>query len=195
MSNIAQLVPRQLPILDVGCGSGWISKVIPAELSYIGIDFNPDYLSRDWMGRAVDGKIMGSILRLPFKSNSFKTVLLLHAIEHFPQQLQTPLLKEAYRVLSLNGTFIISTPNRGTLRNADKFLPPHNPKHFHCLRVEELLDLLDEIGFRKLKRHGYDILLEYPTPLAKLIPYRLRRDLAGVFSVLEKYLIFTSTKE
>jgi SAM-dependent methyltransferase len=122
-------------------------------------------------------------------------VLLLHVIEHFPQQLQTSLLKETLRVLIPGGTFIISTPNLGTLWNANKFLPPNNPKHFHCLHREELQDLLQQVGFRNLRRHGYDIFLEYPNPFARLIPYSLRRAFASVFSMLEKYLIFTAVKE
>src|SRR5439155_5109680 len=78
MRNTIRHVPNQAPILDVGCGSGLISSLISTKLSYVGIDFNPNYLSRDWKGREVDGKLVGSILRLPLVSDSFKSVLLLH---------------------------------------------------------------------------------------------------------------------
>src|SRR5207249_8833983 len=139
------------------------SRLIPAHLSYVGLDFNPNYVSLDWKGRAVDGKAVGDILHLPFRPETFK-ILLLHVIEHFPQQLQLPLLNEAYRALAPSGTLIISTPNVGTLMNADKFLPPNNPKHFHCLRIEEVEEMLQKTGFRKSTRHGYDIFIEYPTP-------------------------------
>ncbi len=118
-------VRNRTPILDVGCGSGLISKLISTNLSYVGIDFNPNYLSSDWKGRRVDGRLLGNIMRLPFKSGAFRAVLLLHVIEHFPQQLQVPLLAEIYRVLGAGGVFVISTPNRGTWRNADKFDVTH----------------------------------------------------------------------
>ena len=195
LRNAVRHVPNQSPILDIGCGSGLISRLIQTNLSYVGIDFNPNYLSRDWKGCAVDGKLVGSILRLPLMPESVKSVLLLHVIEHFPQQLQMPLLKEAYQVLAQGGTMIISTPNLGTLRNSDKFLPPNNPKHFHCLRREELRDLLRQVGFRKIRRHGYDVFVEYPSPLARLIPHVLRRAIATAFPTLEKCPIFTALKE
>ena len=187
-------VRNQTPILDVGCGSGLISKLISTNLSYVGIDFNPNYLSIDWKGRRVDGRLLGNIMRLPFTSGAFRAVLLLHVIEHFPQQLQIPLLTEIYRVLGEGGVFVISTPNLGTWRNADKFLPPNNPKHFHCLRIEELRKLLQEVGFRKLRRHPYDIFLEYPHPAARLIPYVARKAFASAFATLDKWLVFTAVK-
>ncbi len=160
-------VRNRTPILDVGCGSGLISKLISTNLSYVGI---------------------------AFKSGAFRAVLLLHVIEHFPQQLQVPLLAEIYRVLGAGGVFVISTPNRGTWRNADKFLPPNNPKHFHCLRIGELRQLLQEFGFGKVRRHPYDIFLEYPHPVARLIPYVVRKAFASAFTTLDKWLVFTAVK-
>ena len=195
MTNTARLIPNQTPLLDAGCGSGLISNLIPDSVSYVGIDFNPNYLSRDWKGGRVDGRLGGSILRLPFRNACFQTVLLLHVIEHFPEPLQIPLLQDAYRVLASGGTFIISTPNLGTWRNADKFLPPNNPKHFRRLRISEVKSLLEKVGFKDIRRHGYDIFIEYPNRTARLIPHSLRRTVAQVFPSLEKHPVFTATRE
>ena len=194
MKIVASQILNQNPLLDVGCGSGMISKLIDRNFSYVGIDFNLNYLSSGWKGRDVDGKIAGNVLELPFRSESLKTVLLLHVVEHFPERLQLPLLKETSRVLQSGGRLIISTPNRGTWRNADLFLPPKNPKHFHCLHKNEVEHLLERAGFREPSRHGYDIFLDYPHPLARLIPYNLRKALATRFSRLDKWLIFTASK-
>jgi hypothetical protein len=88
----------------------------------------------------------------------------------------------------------MSTPNRGTLINGDKFLPPHNPKHFHCINEEEAVDLLSTSDYQRIRRHGFDVIIEYPFPLFRLLPESLRRQLAGRFSPLEKHLIFTAQK-
>jgi SAM-dependent methyltransferase len=194
MRRTALLVPLQTPLVDIGCGSGLISQLISSKISYIGIDFNPDYLATEWKGRIVDGKIGGNILKLPFEDSSFRTALLLHVIEHFPTEKQILLLREAYRVLSRRGMLIVSTPNLDTLMNAERFLPPNNPKHFHCLHLRELRMLLEEAGFQEIRRHGFDILIQYPNRLLKMIPEGVRRQAAGKMLKLEKHLIFTAER-
>lgn len=194
MRRSALLVPTQTPLVDIGCGSGLISKLIPPEVGYVGIDFNPNYLATDWKGRPVDGKIGGNILSLPFQDSSFRTALLLHVIEHFPAEKQILLLREAYRVLSKKGKLIISTPNLDTLRNAERFVPPNNPKHSHCLHLQELRMLLEEAGFQEIRRHGFDVVIEYPNRLLRMIPEGVRRQTAQSISKLEKHLIFTAER-
>jgi SAM-dependent methyltransferase len=194
MRRTALLVSRESPLVDIGCGSGLISQLIQSKVSYVGIDFNPNYLAANWKGRTVDGKIGGNVLRLPFQDSSFRTALLLHVIEHFPAEKQILLLREAYRVLSRRGRLVISTPNLDTLRNAERFLPPNNPKHFHCLHLQELRILLEEAGFQEVHRHGFDVVIEYPNRLLKLIPERVRRQAAQSVSRLEKHLIFTAER-
>jgi SAM-dependent methyltransferase len=194
MRRTATLVPSQTPLIDIGCGSGLISQLISSKVGYVGIDFNPNYLATTWKGRTVDGKIGGNILSLPFLDSSFRTALLLHVIEHFPAEKQILLLREAYRVLSKRGRLIISTPNLDTLRNAEKFLPPNNPKHFHCLHLQELRTLLKEAGFQEIRRHGFDVVIEYPNRLLKMIPEGIRRQAAQRISKLEKHLIFTAER-
>jgi SAM-dependent methyltransferase len=194
MKRTSLLIPNASPVVDIGCGSGLISQLIPNSVVYVGIDFNPNYLAHDWKGRRVDGRVGGDILGLPFQNEAFRTVLLLHVIEHFPPEKQVTLLKEAYRVLARNGTFIISTPNLDTLRNADKFLPPNNPKHYHCLHKRELETLLIKAGFGNIRRHGFDIVIEFPNKYFQLIPETFRRRAAHFMPKLEKHLIFQAEK-
>lgn len=66
-------------ILDVGCGSGYLTKRLADKHQVIGIDFkvetvknsNPKFIS-------------GNILSLPFSNNSFDTVICTHVLEHIP---------------------------------------------------------------------------------------------------------------
>jgi SAM-dependent methyltransferase len=194
MERTAVLVPDSTPMLDLGCGSGLISRFIPSHIAYLGLDFNRNYLSRDWMGRDVDGRVCGNILELPIRDRCLKTVLLLHVIEHLPGSLQGRLLQEIHRVLEGDGTLVLSTPNLGTFRNAASFLPPNNPKHFRCLTLGEARKLLEVAGFQAVSRHGFDIFVEPPNSYVGLIPVMFRRQLAHMFLPLEKHLILTAKR-
>ena len=157
-------------ILDVGCGNGLIYQFLPQNLEYVGIDFNDDYLTILWMGKRKTSKIVGDATHLPLRDNVFDAVLNLHTIEHLPEFLQENLVSELSRVLKKGGQLVISNPNLGTWFNAHQFVPPHNPKHYHCLTYSELSNLLSQSGLKNIKRFGFDILIEYPHRIFKLIP-------------------------
>ena len=193
MKITSALVPNG-PVLDIGCGKGIVTWMIPGHIQYLGLDFNADHLKNEWDGREVEARICGNAIQLPFINSSFHTILLRHVIEHLPGPLQVQLLKEAYRVLSNCGTLILSTPNLGTLVHAEKFLPPHDPTHFRCLNSGEVKALLTTVGFRSIRRHAYDLVVEYPSSFVRLIPQSTRRLLAKTFPPLDKHLIFTATK-
>jgi len=60
--------------------------------------------------------------------------------------------------------------------------------------MEEVTDMLDAAGFERLTRIGYDIFMAYPNPLARALPYALRRTLASRFSALDKHAVFIAVK-
>ena len=97
-------------VLEAGCGSGamanwlqgnWNSKVI-------GIDFSLYALTRAKKKYSA-GYVQGDLERLPFKDDSFDTVLLFDVLEHivYPEMM----FKEFHRVLKKGGHFIIVSPN------------------------------------------------------------------------------------
>jgi SAM-dependent methyltransferase len=80
------------PVLDVGCGDGITTKKAGA----IGLDLDR-------------GDVRGSVYSLPFRSDTFGTVLLMEVIEH----LETPekAFGEIKRVLKPGGKLIVVFPN------------------------------------------------------------------------------------
>jgi len=185
---------KKCRILDVGCGNGIIQQFLPQDLEYVGIDFNDDYLTISWMGKGKNNKIVGEATHLPLRDNVFDIVLNLHMIEHLAEFLQENLISELSRVLKKGGQLIISTPNLGTWFNANQFVPPHNPKHYHCLTYSKLSSLLLQGNFRNIERFGFDIIIEYPNRIFKLIPYVFRRLLASGILGLEKHLLVRALK-
>ena len=87
-------------ILDIGCGDGWVEKIIPDDCQYFGLDYPPT-VSLGYQGNA---KVFADGQSLPFADGSFDTVLLFDVLEHIPNPLQA--FKESWRVLKSGGNLI-----------------------------------------------------------------------------------------
>ena len=95
------LVP---PVLDIGCGRCVAFDAVPH--GYIGIDLRKQSLLE--RTRADIQTLQGSALELPFRPQTFQTVLLMAVVEHLPDP--QACLKEATRVLKPGGRVVITTP-------------------------------------------------------------------------------------
>lgn len=90
-------------LLDIGCGNKpYYDLFAPLVDKYIGIEI-PSTLSKS---KVVD--VYASGLNLPFKNESFDTVISNQVLEHIPEPYI--LFSEAYRVLKYNGYLILTTP-------------------------------------------------------------------------------------
>ncbi|MFN3533654.1 MAG: class I SAM-dependent methyltransferase [Candidatus Brocadia sp.] len=97
-------------ILDIGTADGLmlnrIKDVFP-DTTCVGIEYASDLISCN------DSEnihlIRGDALVLPFKDNVFDVVIATAIIEHVSDPIQ--LIREAFRVLRKNGTFIMTTPH------------------------------------------------------------------------------------
>lgn len=96
-------------ILDIGCGYGRCMYILGVK-RYIGTDISDGFLK---IGRKLFPSvkfIQMDARQLKFKDETFDFVSLFETIEHIPNYKLA--LKECYRVLKKNGTFIITTPNK-----------------------------------------------------------------------------------
>jgi len=90
-------------LLDVGCGSKpYFLLLAPLVDKYIGVDWP----SSTGLNGRVD--ILATSTGLPFKSDSFDTVLCTEVVEHVPETLQ--FFKELNRVLRPGGHLILTAP-------------------------------------------------------------------------------------
>lgn len=117
--NTHSFIPRQLNILDVGCGGGFLSE----EFAQIGCKLSAIDLSAGTINSAAQHAIsknlaikyhVGSATALPFSTASFDIVICCDVLEH----LESPqiAISESSRVLKPGGLFLFDTINR-TLRS------------------------------------------------------------------------------
>lgn len=96
------------PILDLGCGFGEFAGVFFSSQVEVGTDI--DY--KEILRAAATGKYQKTIVadarNLPFKNNSFGSVISISTLEHIPDNAKV--FKEVYRILKPQGKFYFTVP-------------------------------------------------------------------------------------
>lgn len=168
-------------ILDLGCGTGYGSKILLEKESEVyGIDNSQeaiDYAEKNYPGPKY---ICCSVEKLPFEDNFFDAICAFEIIEHV--QNSEKALEEVCRVLKKNGELFISTPNPRNLKNALKHVllgKPYPKKkdmnniyHIKEFYYDEFLNFLKKRGFKILSQYGQNLPI-FPRLIANL-PFFLK---------------------
>ncbi len=117
-------------ILDAGCGNGnyVIDENRKIITSAIGIDVLPEYTKKNV---CLDKIVFGNLEKLPFKNNSFDSVISLWVLEHLENP--SEVFKEIHRVLKPHGLFFFATPN-------SNYLPLKIMHNLKSLNINHLLN-------------------------------------------------------
>ncbi|MBY0403356.1 MAG: class I SAM-dependent methyltransferase, partial [Cyanobacteria bacterium] len=138
--DILQAIPDDVnSILDVGCGNGVITNILPQEIRVVGLDLSEAALSQVQRETKI-----GSITDLPFEDNSFDLVMANDILEHLTEEQQHQALREMQRVSS--GYILITVPfledlNVGSIRcpTCQRFYHVnHHRQSFDLKRVQKL---------------------------------------------------------
>ena len=102
-------------ILDVGCGRGFYLKVLSDTfpgLKLCGLDLSREYLTvaEKFINNGKVELTSGSIEDLPYKNNSFDSVIASEVLEHVEDDSKA--IGEIYRVLKRGGNALITVPNK-----------------------------------------------------------------------------------
>lgn len=143
--------------LEIGCGNGtWTTFLRKNCSNLVSVD-----LSKERMRRAREGIddleinfVLCDARFLPFKDFSFDTVCAFEVIEHLPNYSeQLKFLSEVKRVVSNNGVFLITTPNRPLFRLYRKILKERHTTHFSELNYFQFKFILKTF-FPIVKMYG-----------------------------------------
>ena len=133
----ASRLARGKRVLDAGCGAGYGSaELAKTAASVVGIDFAAEAVE---FARAnyLDPNLsfeQGSCTSLPHSAGAFDLVVAFEVIEHLSDWRE--FLQEVRRVLSPDGQFIVSTPNR-LYYTESRGIEGANPFHVHEFDFEE----------------------------------------------------------
>jgi SAM-dependent methyltransferase len=157
-------ITPQSRVLDLGCGSGWASRLIEGEYgaeSVTGIDVS-DEMIRVAQGASTDFPgieyRVASAADLPFPAGEFTHVFSMESLYYYPEPAAA--LKEVFRVLKPNGLVCVVVDlfkeNEPTKYWVDKLKVP-----VQFLGESEYRTLFENAGFRNVEtQHLID-----PTPV------------------------------
>lgn len=157
-SRVLELAPirRGDQVLDVGCGTGWLTRraaeIVGPDGAAWGIDAAPDMIriALEKTGRAgIAAQFkLATIEALPFADASFDVVIASLTIHHLPPDLKKVAFNEIYRVLRPRGRLFVVEPDRPTgsflrLLLSPLSLHPNLKEHIDG----RIPDLLRQTGF------------------------------------------------
>lgn len=126
-------------VLDAGCGAGYGSAELALTALHVtGFDIAPDAVeyARSTYPLANLHFAAASCTATPFRPNSFELVVAFEVIEHL--QDYRAFLKECARVVTPQGLFIVSSPNKNYYAESRAKTGP-NPFHEHEFEAEEFV--------------------------------------------------------
>lgn len=150
-------------VLDIGCGTGYGTKILGEENKVYGIDISRkavDYAKKVYPDAQY---VCCSAEKLVFDDNSFEAITAFEIIEHVGSPRKV--LDEIYRVLKKDGQLCISTPNPRHLGNMlNHFLlakpyPKHSKNIYHTKEFyyDEFIEFLKKKGFKIVSQYGQEI--------------------------------------
>lgn len=132
-------------VLDIGCGDGRLTSLLAERVQWIvGLDLQlmPLRFARLLIQQENVSLLQHDVLLapLPFARGSFDLVTAFDVIEHIPREAVPALLSALKRVLKPRGGFVLTTPNRDSLRNRiwGRRLPN---KHYFELDSKEMAQI------------------------------------------------------
>lgn len=141
----AKRLPRSARILDVGCGSGALLKLL-REVGYRNAEGADPFIEADIRH---DGSLLVSKRRIDDVAGPYDCVSMHHALEHMPDQKQV--WAQAARLLKPGGLLIVRVPVAGTMAWREyrtDWVQLDAPRHFYLHTVRSLEMLAHEAGFR-----------------------------------------------
>lgn len=154
-----QLITPNTVVLDAACGCGYGTEMLSKKTYLtIGIDRDADTIAlckeRYKKNRNTDF-LVANVGEIPFNDSYFDSVVGMEMIEHIEPSER--FITEAHRVLTHNGSLLISTPyGDNTLLQDGK---PFSQYHITEYTQREMEEMLQNSGFDILQTYGQYILL------------------------------------
>lgn len=150
--NLIEKFGKGKKYLDAGCGSGLITRYLPA--NSVGLDINPRNIERAKKYAPRAKIVEADIENMPFSDNYFSTIICSEVLEHLPNPQKA--ISEIKRVLEPGGILIGTVPQKNFLWKLRVLSSTHPGEPYHKeYRKSELIRILDNFEIIKVSSASY----------------------------------------
>ncbi|HQY31913.1 MAG TPA: class I SAM-dependent methyltransferase, partial [Thermomicrobiales bacterium] len=142
ITEIVEALPRNesFRLLDAGCGTGQMTKLLEKYGDAVGLELAPEAIAFA-RKRGVQNIVQGSITDPPFPAGSFDLVLSLDVIEHVDNDVQ--ILESLFEIVKPGGHLIVTVPAFQSLWSQHDEINQHKRRY----RVPQLRKMIENAGF------------------------------------------------
>lgn len=166
-------------VLDLACGEGYGSWLLAqSAIEVIGVDIDEPIIHHATSVYQQDNLrfLQGSIVDIPIHQNrTFDLVTCFEALEHIVEH--EALLSEVKRMLSKDGLFIVSTPNKPVYSNNGTKKNPHHRKELEFNEFDSLMrQHFKYVEFYGQKTYAASKIFRLGTEATNVHEYALKKD-------------------
>jgi len=155
--KIIQKYGKNCNVLDVGCGTGLITRNLHGNV--VGLDINDWNLSRAMINAPNAKFVLGDCEDLSrFQPDSMDLVVFTETLEHIPNPKKA--LDEIKRVLKVGGLAVITVPSQSLIWHFRKYLTtthPHNEPFHRNFSKQSLLEALKDFRVLEFGKIAYGL--------------------------------------
>ncbi|MBS0384447.1 MAG: methyltransferase domain-containing protein [Proteobacteria bacterium] len=132
---------RDLRIIEVGCGAGWLCSDLTRYGRVVGTDLSDEVLARAAERLPEAEFIAGDFLTLDLGEEQFDVVVTLETLTHVPDQ--AGFVRRCSRLLKPGGLLMMATQNKTALQR-NRLAPPERGQYRRWVDRDELVELMRE---------------------------------------------------
>ena len=142
ITRIVEALPKTdgFRLLDAGCGTGQMTKLLERYGDAVGLEIAPEAIDFA-RKRGVKEIVQGSISDPPFAAGSFDVVLSLDVIEHVDDDVH--ILNSLFEIVKPGGHLIVTVPAFESLWSEHDEINHHKRRY----RVPQLRQMMEHAGF------------------------------------------------
>jgi SAM-dependent methyltransferase len=142
ITRIVDALPKSenFRLLDAGCGTGQMTKLLEGYGEAVGLEIAPEAIAFA-RKRGVENIVQGSISDPPFAAGSFDLVLSLDVIEHVDNDVH--ILDSLFEIVKPGGHLIVTVPAFESLWSEHDEINQHKRRY----RVDQLRKMMERAGF------------------------------------------------